>query len=183
MTEQRVSSRYANAILDVAIKEGIEELVFNDFVLIGKSLEQSKELSNLTHSPVIAHWQKKNVFKDIFEGKVNQLTLNFLVLLIEKRREGLLLSIAQKYYDFYNTLKNNIEAEVSSAVALDDDMREKIKQKITASTGKNVLLNFVINKSLIGGVSIKINDSVFDASVKSSLEMLKKQLAYGGISA
>lgn len=179
MIEQRVSSRYALALMNTAKQENLVDDVYQDFKLVSEYVHASRELRSLLKSPVISHWQKKNSFKEIFEGKIHVLTLNFLILLAEKRREGLTLDIIEQFHKQFNEFKGLLPIDITSATELDEAMRAKIILKLTEITGKKIISNFIIDKSLKGGVQVRIDGWVYDASLANQLKTLYKSLSEG----
>lgn len=177
MTEQRVSSRYADAILDTAKQDKLEDNVYEDFNYILNVINASKDFKTVLKSPIIYHWQKKNIFKDLFEEKISPLAFKFMLLLIDKKREALLDSIIKNYFAKYDELKNRLRVDVVSASDLDDSIKSKINTKLEDYTKKTIICNYRTNKDLKGGLQIKIDDWVFDASIRSQLELLRQRLA------
>ncbi len=179
MTEQRVSVRYARSILEIAKQENITDTVLEDFHTIMKMIKSSRELQNLIHSPVVQYWKKKKAFTEIFEPAVSKLTMKFINLLAEKRREKLIPSIIIQYTNLYNVLNGRLPVEIFSAIELSDEIKNKIIEKMKEKTGKTVLTSFKVDPSLKGGLLVKVDDWVFDASVKNQLEILFEKLANG----
>src|SRR3972149_2902290 len=105
MMEHRVSFRYARALLDSAKKEGVTDIIFNEFQQVKRTFEMSRELRQLAASPVIQILRKKKILDMIFkEIKISDLTLSFIIFLIDKRRGNLILSIISEYELQYNLL-------------------------------------------------------------------------------
>jgi len=177
MTEQKVSYRYALALLETAKLEGVVENIYNDLKFIRHTIEQSKDLKNLTFSPVIPFWRKKKIYEEIFSEKLNPLTMKFITLLSNKRRERLLPDICYQYEAQFDELNNILPVEIETAVDLSDLIKLKIVQKIEKQTNKKVIPDFKINKSMKGGLLVKIKDWVYDASLKNQLEILFKKLS------
>lgn len=177
MTEQRVSSRYATAILETAKLDKLEDKIYEDLNYVSKVINVSKDFKTVLKSPIIYHWQKKNIFKDLFEEKISPLAFKFMLLLIDKKREALLDSIIKNYFAKYDELKNRLRVDVVSASELDDSIKSKINTKLEEYTKKTIICNFRINKDLKGGLQIQIDDWVFDASIKTQLELLRQRLA------
>jgi len=176
MSEQRVSSRYARALLGSASKEGLESTVLDDFKKIARIVDSSKDMLYLIKSPVVQFWKKKKIFQKIFEPQINSLTMRFLLLLAEKHRESLIPSIAVQYENQYNILKNILPVSISTTVELSELMKSKITRKLEDYTQKNIAPKFGIDHSLKGGLMVRINDWVFDASIRNQLEILFKKL-------
>lgn len=179
MTEQRVSTRYARSILETANQENITGRVLEDFYTVLEMIKASRELQNLIDSPIVQYWKKKKVFTELFSPVVSELTMKFINLLTEKRREKLISHIIIQYEKLYNKLNGRLPIEIFSAIELSDEIKNKITEKMKEKTGKTVLTSFIIDPSLKGGMLIKVDDWVFDASVKNQLEKLFEKLASG----
>ena len=181
MTEKRVSSRYARALLSTAKEADQVDTVFNDLDKIKKITGESRDFYNLLKSPVIPFWQKKDILKEILEPAVSELTLKFVLLLADKRRESMLGSIIEEYVRQYNEFKNRIPVAITSAVELQDEIRQKIQSKLEEVTEKIVLSDFIVDERLKGGILIRIRDWVYDASIRNQLQVLHEKLASEGI--
>lgn len=179
MPYTRVALRYASALLESSLQANILDDVRKDVDLLRTALGASRELVNVLKSPIIRHEQKKQALTNIFSAKIAPLTMNFLLLLLEKRREGELPTIVAAFNDLYNQHKGIIEVQVSSAIELDEAQKNAIIDKVKQYTGKNVLPSYNLDKSLIGGFSVRMGDTVLDGTVKHQLENLKKALAAG----
>jgi F-type H+-transporting ATPase subunit delta len=180
MLEQKVSYRYARALLDTASKEGIAETVYNDIKRVRATLNLSKDLRSMTASPIFQLWKKKRIFKAIFsEIKISELTLNFLILLLEKRRGELIPSIVRQYEMQYNLLINLLEVDIISAIELTEDIKKKVIEKLSISTQMTILPTYKIDTNIKGGLLVRIDDWVFDATIKRQLETLFKKLTEG----
>lgn len=177
MIEQKVSTRYARAILITAQETGLTETVLNDFTFIVDVVGKSKELRSLIGSPLVRFWKKREIFKEIFEGQISELSMKFLMLLATKNREGLILSIACQYESQYNILNNRVKVKVVSATNLNDSLKAKIDAKLKALTGKIILYEYIIDPETKGGFKVFIDDWVFDASLKNQLQNLYEKLA------
>ena len=177
MTEHRVSARYAQALIDAATQEGQMEKVHEDFLHVLTNINESKDFRLFLKSPVINHWHKKRIFTEIFEASISKLTLSFLILLAEKKREILIESIIQNFFDLYDKQNNRLKVGISSSIELNDVVRASVIEKLTKNTGMKIIPTYSVDKNLIGGIQIKISDWVFDASVRNQLEQLRIKLA------
>jgi len=180
MREHRVSYRYAKALLESAKKDNVADLIFNDFIKVKYTFEMSRELRQLAAIPVFQLWRKRKILNEIFlEEKISPMTMEFLLLLIDKRRGELILSIISEYEKQYNILNNRLPITVESAVELDEKMKEQVISKVTGKTRMKILPEYKLNQELKGGILVKIEDWVFDASIKNQLKVLRKQLIEG----
>lgn len=180
MIEQRVSLRYARAILETAVEGKIDKEIYDDFLFVIKTLNSSKEFAAITTSPVVQHWRKKKIYDEIFKGKINDLTLSFLTLLTDKRRDKLIPSIVRQYVIEYDKLHNRLPAEIVSAIELDDSTKNEIVGKLAAWTKMQILPEFAVDPNVKGGMLVRIDDWVFDATIRNQLQVLYRTLAEGG---
>ncbi len=180
MFEQKVSYRYAKALLDLATQRGEAEKFYNEIQSVALTLNMSRELRSLIVSPVFQISKKKSVFREIFkEEHISSDLLDFLFLLIDKRRGDLIASIANQYKIQYNELNNRLMVDVVSAVPLDDRQKKEITERMTQWTKKTILPEFKLDPKLKGGIFLKLDDWVYDFSVKKQLENIHDMLATG----
>ena len=105
--------------------------------------------------------------------------MNFLILLIDKRRGELIISIIRQYEMQYNLLNNRLEADIISALELNDELKKQVIDKLHNWTKKTILPTFIVDEKIKGGLLVRIDDWVFDASVKHQLDTLFKKLSEG----
>ena len=102
--------------------------------------------------------------------------MNFIKLVLDKRREKYLQEMLVEYTILANTARNMLEAEVRTAAELSPRQEEQLKKSLSDFTGKEVLLKIELDPSLLGGVVIRIGDKVYDGSARQQLQSLKKRL-------
>lgn len=177
----KAARRYSKAFLETAIERDILEDAKMDMILIGDLLNSSRELRLFLKSPLVRKEQKKAALDEIFGSKIHELTDNFIDLLTEKNRESLLESITDDFIDLYNLHHGIIEVDVTSAYKLDEKQVTELKSQLESSTGKKVQINRSVNNELIGGIMVRIDDTVIDGSVKFKLNQLKEQFSSAAV--
>ena len=120
--------------------------------------------------------EKKDIAGKIFAENISDTTLNFLMLLLDKRRQAYLDSILEEYMSMADEIKNITKGELISAQEVPADEVKALAEKLSASTGKQVQLEQTVDPSLLGGVKIRIGDQIMDGTIAKKLEMLKSQL-------
>lgn len=175
MSEFRVSSRYANALVELAEEKNIFDKISEDVDLVFNTLTGSKELKKILASPVIKESKKVDILKALFEERVSKETLNFILFLVKKNRIEMIQAILGRYIELHNIKKGIVEAFVTSAFLMDDSQKNFVKTKLESITQKKVKLNFAVDENLIGGFTVKIDDEVYDASVYNQLQILKNK--------
>ena len=169
---------YAEALMSLAQDSNLVDQFGEDAQTILETMEASDEFSSLMVSPVFEAAQKKAVVRQVFEGKLQGNMLNFLMLLVDRKRESYISGICKRYQELLRDLKKIVLAEVTATVELNDEQRQSITEKVKAMTGaQDVELETRIDPSLIGGVVIKVGSQVFDASLSGQLRRMALNLS------
>ncbi|HZY80111.1 MAG TPA: ATP synthase F1 subunit delta [Cyclobacteriaceae bacterium] len=170
----RVASRYVKSLLDLAVSQKSLDKVHDDMKLFSSTIEKSRELELMLKSPVIKHDKKNAILSAVFKSKVSALTMAFIDILTKKNREPLLPEIAAEFHNAYNTYKGIGKASVTTTVPMDAKTRadfEAIVKKL--SNSKEVELQEKVDKDLIGGFILNVEDRQIDASIRNNLKKLK----------
>ena len=176
MENLKVSMRYAKAIYPVIKEEKITENFIIDLANILSLINQSRELKLLINSPIIPYSKKLAVFIDLFKNKISETSMNFFSLLILKGRAKYINGIYNCIKFLYNKEKDIVECKVISAFELNEDTKTKIEQFLKDTTKGIVEVDYSIDNNIIGGMLIKIEDKVYDATIKNQLKELRKTL-------
>ena len=142
------------------------------------TVNENRDLKEFIQNPVISKKDKKEVLDKIFNGKVSASLLNFLFLLCENNRLNILDDIFSSFVLEINKMENTVDAIITSAVPLDDAQKErlisKLQNKIKTDKG-NIKVNpeFQIDEAILGGIVVKINDTVIDLSIRKKFENLR----------
>jgi F-type H+-transporting ATPase subunit delta len=176
MSETKVASRYAKSLLDLAKEQNKLEEVNNDITFFLNVCKQSPDLVKLFRNPVVKTDKKLNVVQKVFSPRVSQLTSLFLDIIVRKNREFYMVEIAREFRKQYNQLKGIVQAQVTTAVQIDDSLLSDIRGFISKQTGKQIELATKVNPDIIGGLVIQLEDKLYDASMASKLANIKKNL-------
>ena len=180
MLEQRVSYRYAKAILDIAIESKTVDEIHNDFSYIGNVFKASNELKNIIVSPIVPQHLKNKAFVAVFgDNQISKMSLEFLKLLVHKRRSDIVPSIVEQYNNLYDEYNNKLKVRIISAIELNESSKKIILDNLTNLTKKTIIPIYEINKNVKGGLMVRIGDWVYDSTIKNQLEMLYKKLIEG----
>ena len=133
-------------------------------------------MQQLIDSPKLAYKEKTEVFLSLFEGQIESKTSNFIKVLGESKRISLLPHISKEYRKLLSGTKGSSEVLITSAFDLTDEQLKKVTDSLKGRYGDSLIVEQVIDKSLIGGFSIKCGDEVTDYSVKGKLEKLRNQI-------
>ena len=182
MLNKSVARRYAEAFFSIAQDHDKIDEYQQELELIAKSIEEIENLKDYLGHLIIPAKEKKELISKIFADQVSQVTLNFLLMIIDKRREVYIGSIVDEYSELADISRNIAKADLITAQEVPADEVEALAEKLSSSTGKTVYLKQTIDPTLIGGVKIRIGDQILDGTVAKKLEMLKSQLIQTKIS-
>ena len=177
---QAVVAPYAEALMSLAQEQNNLEAIANDVRLIGDTLADSVELSQLFASPLIGANVKKGVIENVFGSQVNPVTKSFLLLLVDRKRIAFLAEIVNEFKALLRVIDKVALAEITTALKLSKAQEDSICDRVKSMTSANsVELAVTINPELIGGVIIKVGSQVVDASIRGQLRRLKSSLTAG----
>lgn len=177
MSGSRAAIRYAKAVLQQANEAANASLVFDDMQTVYETIQASNELQVVLKSPVINPIDKKNALLAIFEHQ-SDATKSLINVLIENKRTNLLGDVSKNYIDLYNEAQGVKVAQVTTAVALSEELKEKVLAKVKELTGsKKVSIENIIDESIIGGFILRIGDLQYNASISNNLAKLKREFS------
>jgi F-type H+-transporting ATPase subunit delta len=180
MAHFRVARRYARALLTLAEEQKKLERIGSDVEKIWALVRASRELELFLQNPTIMKDKKTRALREIFSKTVDSLTLHFLLLLVAKGREKILMPIIEQFRLLVDERMGIVRAEVSSAVALNKQQEKGLVKQLEGYTGKKVQVQYSLDRSLQGGFTARIGDTVFDASIRHQLELLRKKFIADG---
>lgn len=176
MTE-KISSPYAEALLEVAKNTNLLSEMEQDLNFISTTLSNSKDLQLFLANPSISVLPKKKILVKLFKDKINDIVLNFLSVLVDRRRIALLSLIINKYFNLTYQLNSITIAELSTAIEFNEMQQNALIEKIKLITkSNNVKLVVNIDTNLIGGFVVKIGSKVIDASLSGKLKQISFHL-------
>lgn len=175
MVLTRLGKRYAKALLDLAREKGQIEEVKADIEKLRVTIDSSREFRLMIKSPVIKPDKKIAIFREIFADELSEITRNFIEIVTRKGREASLIDVAHSFMDIYRKEKGIAQATVTTAIALEDAEKENIKKHLAEATGQEIVIEEVVDPSIIGGLKLRVADKQFDGTIAHQLEALKRQ--------
>ena len=176
LISSEISEPYAQALMSLAQQNNLTDQFGETFRQLDSLLSESQEFKDFVLNPVIKNEDKKNVLKQVM-GDANPYLINFMMLLVDKRRIIFLESIVDQYLSLLRKLNQTVLADVTSATELNDEQKGKIVDKVKQIVeARDVELKTTIDPSLIGGVIIKVGSKVIDASLRGQLRRISVSL-------
>jgi F-type H+-transporting ATPase subunit delta len=178
LVTSEVFEPYAQALMSLAKSHNLVDRFGDDIVSLLGVLKESQDLEAFLANPITNAEAKKGVIRQIVGDSLHPYLLNFLLLLVDRRRIGFVSGIFRKFQALLRELRQTVLAEVTSAVELTDAQKQAVREKVVSMMGaQQVELETRIDPSLIGGVIIKVGSQVIDASLKGQLRRIGIRLA------
>jgi F-type H+-transporting ATPase subunit delta len=178
----KAARRYTTALYDVAQEQDKLNNVTTDIENILGLINSNRDLELFFKSPIVIKSKKLSLINEIFSGKISVLTMDFMILLISRRREFLMEGIFEDFLNLRKEKEGIVDVLVKTSVPLNEEEKQKMKQKIDSYTKLKGNMSYEIDKSIIGGFVAKINDTILDASIKRQLQRLKDKFKEGDFS-
>ena len=173
-----LAQRYAAALADVALEQDVAEPIRKNLDEFCAALEGSPDLGNFLISPAVSRENKQAVIGKIAArigaGKVFR---NFLLVVSDNRRTGLLPEIASAFHSVLLERMGVAEAQVTSAAELTAGQKKQLNAALERLTGKKVEARYSLAPALMGGAVVRIGSTVYDGSVREQLDRLRSRLA------
>ena len=177
MRDSTIARNYAEALLALANKAGAVDAWGALFGGLADATSQNVRLQNFVAAPQVAASEKKRVIEKAFSGRIPQPMLRFVQKLIDNRRQMLLPVIATEYASLVDAQTGRVHASVTVARETSEAERAAIAAQLSQKLGKTVVPHVHVNPDIIGGVIVRMGDTVMDGSVRKRLMTLRGRLA------
>ena len=172
----RAARRYAAALFATAEKQDKLDAVTRDLHMVVDFMKQTPALDRMWTSKVVPTGKKRDLISTLLGAFIDPLTLSFLRLLVDKRREDILSLVRLEVQQLSDRSRRLVRAEATFALEPTPEEREKLVQSLEQRTGEHVDLTVEVDPSILGGVVIRMHDTIIDGSVRGTLERLREQL-------
>ena len=167
---------YATSLLELAEEQQQAAPIGEELNQIGEILTENSTFGLFLADPSISQVERANVLGEIFGGKVLPLLWNFIGVLNLKNRLSLLAQIVTAYDDLLDEKYGKIEVDVTTAHKLSPEEFDSVRQRISSTLKKDAVIHQYVDDSLIGGMLLRVQDQLIDASVKSQLQKIKQKM-------
>jgi F-type H+-transporting ATPase subunit delta len=173
---RHVGRIYAEALYDAAQKQGQAAEILDELEALVEVLNRQPRLELFLSSAAVGRERKAEALRRAFQGRASDVLTRFLYVLNEHDRLNVLRAVVVAYRDLHDRKSGRIRVRVESAVPLPDDQQERLRQELRQALGREPVLQTRIDPGLLGGLVVRVEDLVYDASVRSRLDNLRKQL-------
>jgi F-type H+-transporting ATPase subunit delta len=169
---------YARALFEVAREHGTLDELREQLGQFADALDQNRDLAVFFFSPYFSTVEKVDALQRILEG-ADEGFVNFLKLLIENHRMPVIFRARQQFERMWERENELLPVEITSAIELDQDTTESLGREIGERAGRRVTLAARVDPNILGGIVLRVGNSILDASIRNRLEQLRKHVAQG----
>jgi len=176
MREPTIARNYAEALLELARRANDLRGWGDSMDAVANAVESDRRLRIFLESPRVSVKQKNDVIQKAYGTSMPKTFVRFLQALVTNRRQMLIPEIANSYRDLVDEVEGRVHASVTMAKDADDSDKALIAGQLSRAFGKNVVPHYFVNPSLIGGVVVRVGDTVLDGSVRRRLGTLRQRM-------
>ena len=173
MREPTIARNYAETLLELARRAGDLRGWGELLEQVSDAVETDRRLRIFLESPRVSGQQKKDIIQKAFGGALPRDFVRFLQALVTHRRQMLIPVIAHEYHDLVDQVEGRVHASVTVARDADEADRKVIATQLSRALGKDVVPHFHVNPAILGGVVVRVGDTVLDGSVRRRLSVLR----------
>ena len=177
MIAQQVAKKYARALMLSVKDKGMVDLAAEQFVGLRPVIAADADFRNFLSAPQISPDKKEALVRTVFGERLDQLLLQFLMVLIDKHRVNYLIEIIDEFDRLVKAEKGILKATVITAVPMNEAEEEKVITRLAAMTGMKIELEPKVDRTIIGGMIIVMHNQIIDGSIRNYLKSIKDQLA------
>lgn len=176
MNRNRVTVRYAKALIELASEQKVLEHVSRDAEVMLEALTAFRGFSDFVLNPGTRSTDKYARIQSIFSNEFHPLTMKFFQLVFDHQREAYLKDLCRNIVTMSHEINGIVSASLTTAIELKPEVAEQIRKKFEKKIAASILMKTEVNPELIGGFVFTIDGLQYDASVSSRLQAIEKQL-------
>jgi F-type H+-transporting ATPase subunit delta len=173
---EEIATVYSRSLFEVAKEQGKLDEVREQLGQVADAVNADRELQIFFFSPYFSTEEKQDGLRKVIDG-AEPAVLNFLELLVENHRTPALFRIRREYDQLWERENKLLPVEITTAVELDDEIAQRIGDEIGEQTGQRVELTKTVDPDVIGGLVLRVGNSILDASIRNRLDNLRKNVA------
>jgi F-type H+-transporting ATPase subunit delta len=176
---EEIAEVYSRALFEVAQQHGALDRVHDELGEFADALERDRDLRLFFFSPYFSSEEKRDGIERVLDG-ANEHFMRFLGLLAERHRLPVIHRVRRRFDELWAEERQLINVEITSAVEVDKRTAKSIGDQIREETGRDVELSTKVDPEILGGVVIRVGNKIMDASVRTKLDNLRRQVATAG---
>ena len=175
---EEIAQVYARSLFEVAKEQDKLDTVREQLDEFAKAMNENRELQVFFFSPYFSTEEKKDGLKKTVDG-AEEIFMNFLEALVERHRMPAIFRIRARYEELWDEENQLLPVQVTSAIELDESIVKNIGDRIGQQTGRKVELSSKVDPDILGGIVLRVGNSVLDASIRNRLNQLRRSVARG----
>ncbi|MBP9991524.1 MAG: ATP synthase F1 subunit delta [Bacteroidales bacterium] len=175
MNDYRINQNYAKALYLLASDLGQTKVVFDDMKLVGEVFKENHILNTVFNNPVIKEEKKINIAKELFSERISATSLAFVLYVVKKRRAVNLGGISRHYLDYYREKNNIVLANLMTAVEVNPEHVERIRDEVAKFTHKDVEMNAFTTNKMLGSFYLSFDTYLYDARLLTKIAKMRKE--------
>ncbi|HRW11659.1 MAG TPA: ATP synthase F1 subunit delta [Syntrophomonas sp.] len=182
MLNKSVARRYAEAFFGIAREADKIDAYQAELEKVISTIAEVDGMKEYLDHLLVPAREKKDLVQKVFGTQLSPMTMNFLFMIIDKRRESYLEFIYREYVEMADESRNIKKAELFAAREVPQQELDALEERLSASTGKKVMLKLTVDPTLLGGAKIRMGDQIVDGTAVKKLQMLTEKLKKAKIS-
>jgi ATP synthase F1 delta subunit len=175
---EEIAEVYGRSLFEVASEHGTTDEIREQLGQFAEALNAHRDVAVFFFSPYFSTQEKKDGLVKLLDGADDKL-VNFLELLIEKHRMPAIFRIRRYYDTLWEQAHHILPVQIATAIALDEGVAKQLGEQIEKSTGQRIELTKSVDPNILGGIVLRVGNSILDASIRNRLENLRKAVARG----
>jgi F-type H+-transporting ATPase subunit delta len=176
MVSTIIAQRYAKAFLESAEAEGAEDRLAGEASALAEALGDDRDVRRFLTEPLSSADDKLGVLLSAFPEPPHPLMKSFLRTVMENRRERFLPQMLKEFMKLLRGSRGEVSAELTTATKLSDSQRALLEKELSARLNRKVELIPMVDRSILGGGTLRVGDTIYDGSLKNSLKRLEESL-------
>jgi F-type H+-transporting ATPase subunit delta len=176
MREPTIARNYAETLLELAQRAGDLRGWGEMIDSVSNAFETDRRLRVFLESPRVSSQQKNDIIQKAYGGALPRTFVRFLQALVDHRRQMLIPMIAHEYHDLVDDVEGRVHASVTVAREADERDRELVTTQLSRALGKTVVPHFHVDPAVLGGIVVRVGDTVLDGSVRRRLAILRGKM-------
>ena len=172
-----IAGRYAEALFQVGEEINSTTKLYEELNAVVETLKSNNDFYSVLKSPLVTKGDKKDLVGKVFDSQISDNLNNFLKIIIDKDRVSAIEAVEKSYKELLNEKNNIIEGTAITAVAMSKEEMKQLEAKLSSKYNKNVTLENKVDKSILGGVLVRLGNEEIDGTVKTRLAKMKYQLS------
>ncbi len=176
MRDTTVARNYAEALFTIAEKHGKQDAFAASLSAVGEMLDGNAAIRSFLQTPKVDLVAKKKALRSAFEGRVDPLVVNFLLVVLQKRRQRLISEIGREFSKLLDEKMGRVHVQVTLAHAADAATEQAITKELSRILGRTAIPHITVDPKIVGGIVVRFGDSILDGSVRRRLAGLRNRL-------